>query len=242
MSTILTYWKQYVYFAVALPIRLLAAAGAYHRNRQEARLPDLGHALIPEYVPFMTVVNDLLIILILIYGAFYTASRMYKTPGALELLAHFCVVTTTLALIRNMLFLSTSLPSPALHCLPNSTTYAPPEEIHELFRGLSGQCGDLIFSGHMLHALSVYKITRSHVIFIMCFVQSYTILASRSHYTVDVLLAWIIVPNAWDLYYSWIYHHGSTRTCQTDDICDENVPIMRSISIQRPHARGNKGC
>jgi hypothetical protein len=83
-------------------------------------------------------------------------------------------------------------------------------------------CGDLMFSGHMLLCLlltlavlrygeAAFWIARRHnmvlvaVCLALCVAQSYLILAARHHYTSDVVVAWYVTPLLWYYFNTAVY-------------------------------------
>lgn len=108
--------------------------------------------------------------------------------------------------------------APAPHCRAYSPEYTPPETWNDIifrFDALNG-CGDLIFSGHCLvmvmmtmcvHRYSRYmpKWLRTPVVaymVVMSVLASVAIIASHKHYTVDVIISWLIVPPWWIVYHN----------------------------------------
>ena len=81
-----------------------------------------------------------------------------------------------------------------------------------------GGVHDLVFSGHTASALAGACVLSLHAdptrglasvllpwaAFVGCLVQSLCILAARQHYTVDVVVAWVMAP----LLTHWAYTHG----------------------------------
>ena len=128
-------------------------------------------------------------------------------------------VMTLCTITRCICFLSTGLPGPAPHCLPSSKEYNPPITMHqilwrkEIFKG----CGDLIFSSHtavsMIFILAIkdylklflprnkYLIILYGIYWPLLVLQILFIIASRKHYTVDIIVALYTTPFLWNL--SW---------------------------------------
>jgi len=128
--------------------------------------------------------------------------------------------------LRSMTYPLTSLPGPAKHCT-NYTIEAQnkPTSLDQLFQLLNSplqNCGDLLFSGHMVSASCVVycityylfvmisknkrKIVRALVVAYVIFVwiclgcQIFTAIATRNHYTVDIWLGALIG------YMNWMWH------------------------------------
>eukprot|EP00192_Tetraselmis_astigmatica_P018091 CAMPEP_0117658656 /NCGR_PEP_ID=MMETSP0804-20121206/5978_1 /TAXON_ID=1074897 /ORGANISM="Tetraselmis astigmatica, Strain CCMP880" /LENGTH=242 /DNA_ID=CAMNT_0005465187 /DNA_START=896 /DNA_END=1624 /DNA_ORIENTATION=+ len=108
-----------------------------------------------------------------------------------------------------MSFSVTRLPAPNYHCRAGQATAmrAWPKHwwghlIFDFKRAMLYSCGDLIFSSHTTFALSgalAYNEYGSFlpikvIAWIAVFLLSLAIIASRKHYTVDVLVAWWTVP------------------------------------------------
>lgn len=92
-----------------------------------------------------------------------------------------------------------------LRVLCFTSTILPPLQKYETkirFLGLNGSGTEYIYSGHASYsAISFIYLLRSGIDFYpllfynMC--SQMLIILSRNHYTVDVILAWIIVPLLW---------------------------------------------
>ncbi|CAN0854602.1 Phosphatidylinositol:ceramide inositolphosphotransferase 3 [Linum grandiflorum] len=111
-------------------------------------------------------------------------------------------------ILRIVTFYSTQLPGPNYHCREGSrlARIPPPESAIELLvinfsRGVNNGCGDLIFSSHMIFTIvfvrTYYRYGTKrfikHLAWFLAVVQSLLILASRKHYTVDIVVAWYTV-------------------------------------------------
>ncbi len=111
--------------------------------------------------------------------------------------------------LRIISFLSTSLPSPNYHCRAGEpTAIREPAQrwwdhiFVDVGRQSTHGCGDLIFSSHTTFALvgtltyTEYGSIRAIKLLIWCcmLTLSCLIIASRKHYTVDVVVAYYTVP------------------------------------------------
>ncbi|KVI12115.1 Sphingomyelin synthase-like domain-containing protein [Cynara cardunculus var. scolymus] len=110
-------------------------------------------------------------------------------------------------ILRIITFYSTQLPGPNYHCREGSrlATLPRPDNALEVLlilpRGVLYGCGDLIFSSHMIFTLVFVRTyqkygTRRFIkqcAWLIAVVQSLLIIASRKHYTVDVIVAWYTV-------------------------------------------------
>jgi hypothetical protein len=110
--------------------------------------------------------------------------------------------------LRIITFYSTQLPGPNYHCRVGSklARLPPPKSVFEVLlinfpRGVIYGCGDLIFSSHMIFTL-VFVLTyqkygtqryMKQFAWLLAVIQSFLIVASHKHYTVDVVVAWYTV-------------------------------------------------
>ncbi|KAF9596795.1 hypothetical protein IFM89_013342 [Coptis chinensis] len=110
--------------------------------------------------------------------------------------------------LRIITFYSTQLPGPNYHCREGSplATLPPPNSVIEVLlinfpRGVIYGCGDLIFSSHMIFTLVFVRTYQKYgtrrdiklLAWLIAVIQSFLIVASRKHYTVDVVVAWYTV-------------------------------------------------
>jgi hypothetical protein len=137
------------------------------------------------------------------------APRFYTLAALSRMLA----VVAACQLCRVAAFSVTQLPSPAPHCRPGAATaQLPPVRgaadvlIVDVQRQVNRGCGDLIFSSHVTFVLTMAltynrygswlaaKAAAFGIVALNCFV----IVASRKHYTVDVVMALVVVPLVWE--------------------------------------------
>nr|GMC81765.1 phosphatidylinositol:ceramide inositolphosphotransferase 1-like isoform X1 [Ipomoea batatas] len=110
--------------------------------------------------------------------------------------------------LRIITFYSTQLPGPNYHCREGSklATLPRPDSIVEFLfmnfpQGILYGCGDLIFSSHMIFSLVFVRTYQKYgtrrlikqCAWLAVIAQSFLIVASRKHYTVDVVVAWYTV-------------------------------------------------
>ncbi|TVT96674.1 hypothetical protein EJB05_35808 [Eragrostis curvula] len=134
----------------------------------------------------------------------YHSKRFYTVLIWRRVLA-FLVASQFLRIIT---FYSTQLPGPNYHCREGSklATLPPPNSVLDVLlinfpRGVLFGCGDLIFSSHMIFTLVFVRTYHKYgskrfiklLAWIMAIIQSLLIIASRKHYTVDVVVAWYTV-------------------------------------------------
>ncbi|KAF3443516.1 hypothetical protein FNV43_RR13200 [Rhamnella rubrinervis] len=140
----------------------------------------------------------------------FQSKKIYTVLVWCRVLA-FLVACQTL---RILTFYSTHLPGPNYHCREVQLSLsglkccyiAPPQSVLEVLlinfpRGVIYGCGDLIFSSHMIFSLvfvrtyQIYGTKRciKQFAWVLAVLQSFLIIASRKHYTVDVVVAWYTV-------------------------------------------------
>uniref|UniRef100_A0A9I9CGD9 Sphingomyelin synthase-like domain-containing protein n=1 Tax=Cucumis melo TaxID=3656 RepID=A0A9I9CGD9_CUCME len=168
-------WKYLLGGLVCQYIHGLAARGVHYIHRPGPVLQDVGFYLLPELGPDKAYLSETLFSFIFL--SFFLASQI----------------------LRILTFYSTQLPGPNYHCREGSklATLPPPK----IPRGVLYGCGDLIFSSHMIFTLvfvrsyQIYGTQRfiKQLGWLLAIVQSFLIVASRKHYTVDVVVAWYTV-------------------------------------------------
>jgi PAP2 superfamily C-terminal len=124
-------------------------------------------------------------------------------------------------ILRCLSFSVTLLPSPHSHC--SKARAKPPRSISDIFFRFDSDesCGDLIFSGHTLHTLSIVigmiDYSKSTLIALLLlpvvFLMGIAIIAQRSHYTVDVVIALYTVPLVWSSLRHWFPNDPQDSYC-----------------------------
>ena len=198
---------------------------AYYRNVQGPRLQDLGYDLIPEINDQYNFISEVILwtINVIGFGILFVPIFHHPQRQVLSTINMGVRILNVLVIgnfLRPIMYLGTSLPSPADHCMPGSPTYDPPTTVLEIFThysSVSGNCGDLIFSGHtlqdMILLLHVYRhskdiflgsnkarIILTSVMSVLIALQLIFIIASRNHYTVDVVVGLYVSSTLWYIY------------------------------------------
>nr|GMC69303.1 phosphatidylinositol:ceramide inositolphosphotransferase 2-like [Ipomoea batatas] len=161
----------------------LAARGVHYIHRPGPTLQDAGFFLLPELGQDRAYVSET--VFTFIFLSFVLACQF----------------------LRIITFYSTQLPGPNYHCREGSklARLPRPDNLLEVLlivpQGVLYGCGDLIFSSHMIFSLvfvrTYYKYGSQRFIkqcaWLAVIIQSFLIVASRKHYTVDVVVAWYTV-------------------------------------------------
>lgn len=189
----------------------LAARGVHYLHRPGPILQDMGFMALPElgqdkgYLSETVFTSIFLSFLLWSFHPFIYHSKRFYTVLLWRRVLAFLVASQFLRIIT---FYSTQLPGPNYHCREGSklATLPPPKNVLEVLlinfpRGVFFGCGDLIFSSHMIFTLvfvrTYHKYGSKRLIklfaWLMAIIQSLLIIASRKHYTVDVVVAWYTV-------------------------------------------------
>ncbi|CAN4115986.1 unnamed protein product [Withania somnifera] len=203
-------WKYILGGLICQYIHGVAARGVHYFHRPGPILQDVGFYLLPELGQDRAYISETVFTTIFLSFVLWTFHPfIFKTKKIYTVLI-WCRVLTFLVgcqLLRILTFYSTQLPGPNYHCREGSklATLPPPDNILQALlivpRGVLYGCGDLIFSSHMIFSLVFVRTyqkygTRRFIkqcAWLAVIAQSLLIIASRKHYTVDVVVAWYTV-------------------------------------------------
>ncbi|KAJ1420082.1 Sphingomyelin synthase-like domain [Sesbania bispinosa] len=204
-------WKYLLTGLVFQYLHGLAARGVHYFHRPGPTLQDVGFFLLPELGQDKAYISETLFSSIFISFALWTFHPFILKSRKIYTVLIWCRVLAFLSgsqLLRIITFYSTQLPGPNYHCREGSklATLPRPDSVLEVLlinfpRGVLYGCGDLIFSSHMIFTLvfvrtyQKYGTRRSikQLGWLLAVIQSLLIVASRKHYTVDVVVAWYTV-------------------------------------------------
>ncbi|XP_010905958.1 phosphatidylinositol:ceramide inositolphosphotransferase [Elaeis guineensis] len=211
LQLLLEKWKLVLAGLVFQYIHGLAARGVHYLHRPGPTLQDLGFMILPELGKERGYISEsvftfifLSFVLWTFHPFVYHSKRFYTVLIWCRVLA-FLVASQVLRIIT---FYSTQLPGPNYHCREGSelASLPPPRNILEVLlinfpQGVIYGCGDLIFSSHMIFTLvfvrTYHKYGSKRFVkflgWLLAIFQSLLIVASRKHYTVDVVVAWYTV-------------------------------------------------
>ncbi|KAI5603471.1 hypothetical protein BDE02_01G221200 [Populus trichocarpa] len=195
----------------------LAAHGIHYLHRPGPTLQDAGFFLLPElgqdraYVSetsftfiFASFVLELVLLQWTIHPFVFQNKKIYTVLIWCRVLAYLVACQ----ILRIFTFYSTHLPGPNYHCHEGSklARLPHPKSAIELLvinfsRGVNYGCGDLIFSSHMIFTIVFVRTFHKYgtnrcikqLAWLLAVVQSFLIVASHKHYTVDVVVAWYTV-------------------------------------------------
>jgi len=204
-------WKLLLAGLVFQYIHGLAARGVHYLHRPGPVLQDVGFMLLPELGKDRAYISESLFSMMFFsfvmwtFHPFVFQSKRFYTVLIWRRVLAFLVSSQILRIIT---FYSTQLPGPNYHCRLGSdlAQLSPPNHIYEVLllnfpRGVLYGCGDLIFSSHMIftlvfvHTYQKYGSNRclKRIAWLIALLLSALIIASRKHYSVDVVVAWYTV-------------------------------------------------
>lgn len=203
-------WKYILGGLICQYIHGLAARGVHYIHRPGPTLQDAGFFLLPELGQDRAYVSETVFTFIFLSFVLWTFHPFIFKNKKIYTVLIWCRVLAFLVacqFLRIITFYSTQLPGPNYHCREGSklATLPRPDNLLEFIlivpQGVLYGCGDLIFSSHMIFSLvfvrTYYKYGTQRFIkqcaWLAVIVQSFLIVASRKHYTVDVVVAWYTV-------------------------------------------------
>ncbi|KAG1337794.1 phosphatidylinositol:ceramide inositolphosphotransferase [Cocos nucifera] len=211
LQLLLEKWKLLLAGLVFQYIHGLAARGVHYLHRPGPTLQDLGFMVLPELGKERGYISESLFTVIFLSFVLWTChpfiyhSKRFYTVLLWRRVLAFLVASQVLRIIT---FYSTQLPGPNYHCREGSqlARLPRPESVFEVLlinfpHGVIYGCGDLIFSSHMIFTLVFVRTYHKYgskrfvkmLAWLLVIIQSLLIIASRKHYTVDVVVAWYTV-------------------------------------------------
>ncbi|GMI65858.1 Arabidopsis Inositol phosphorylceramide synthase 1 [Hibiscus trionum] len=204
-------WKYVLAGLIFQYIHGLAAHGVHYLHRPGPTLQDLGYFLLPELGQDKAYISETVFSFVFLSFVLWTLHPFVFKGKKIYTVLVWCRVLAFLAasqFLRIITFYSTQLPGPNYHCREGSKLARLPKPANVLEvllinfpQGVVYGCGDLIFSSHMIFTL-VFVLTYQkygtrrcikQFAWLFAIIQSLLIVASRKHYTVDVVVAWYTV-------------------------------------------------
>ncbi|KAJ6331594.1 hypothetical protein OIU76_010053 [Salix suchowensis] len=204
-------WKYILGGLIFQYIHGLAARGVHYLHRPGPILQDAGFFLLPELGQDKSYISETLFTSVFLSFIVWTFHPFILKSKKIYTVLVWCRVLAFLVasqFLRIITFYSTQLPGPNYHCREGSklARLPHPQSLVEVLlmnfpRGMTHGCGDLIFSSHMIFTL-VFVLTYQkygtkrcikQLGWLIAVVLSLLIIASRKHYTVDVVVAWYTV-------------------------------------------------
>ncbi|KAH0997446.1 hypothetical protein GBA52_021310 [Prunus armeniaca] len=204
-------WKYFLAGLVFQYLHGLAAHGVHYLHRPGPMLQDAGFFFLPELGQDRSYLSETLFSVIFFSFVLWTFHPFVFQYKKIYTVLIWCRVFAYLGvsqMLRIITFYSTLLPGPNYHCREGSklARLPPPESALEVLlinfpRGVMYGCGDLIFSSHMIFTLVFVRTYQKYgtkrcikqIAWLVAVIQSLLIVASRKHYTVDIVVAWYTV-------------------------------------------------
>ncbi|XP_004294242.1 PREDICTED: phosphatidylinositol:ceramide inositolphosphotransferase 3-like isoform 1 [Fragaria vesca subsp. vesca] len=203
-------WKFVLAGLICQYLHGLAAHGVHYLHRPGPTLQDAGFFLLPELGQDKIFLSETLFAAVFFSFILWTFHPFVFQSKKIYTVLIWCRVFAYLAVsqfLRIITFYSTQLPGPNYHCREGSEVarLPPPKSALEVLyfpRAVMYGCGDLIFSSHMIFTLVFVRTFQKYGTRRMCIKQfawlvavilSLLIIASRKHYTVDIVVAWYTV-------------------------------------------------
>ncbi|VFQ90948.1 unnamed protein product [Cuscuta campestris] len=204
-------WKYLLGGLLCQYIHGLAARGVHYFHRPGPVLQDVGFFLLHELGQDKAYISETVFTFIFLSFFLWTFHPFILKSKKIYTVLIWCRVLAFLVasqFLRIITFYSTQLPGPNYHCREGSklATLPRPDSILEFLvinfpRGVLYGCGDLIFSSHMIFSLVFVRTYQKYgtrrlikqFAWLCVVAQSFLIVASRKHYTVDVVVAWYTV-------------------------------------------------
>ncbi|KAH8932468.1 hypothetical protein BDL97_19G073600 [Sphagnum fallax] len=227
-------WPYIIFGLIFQYIHGLGARVAYYLHRPGPLLHDVGFELLPELGLENAHISESLFATIFVsfflwtFHPFVFYNKRFYTVILWSKVLSVLVISQMLRVVS---FMATQLPGPNYHCREGhaTATLPPPHSIKEVLllnfpHGVLYGCGDLIFSSHMTFALTFChtyckygtKVWIKRGGWVVMVVLSLLIIASRKHYTVDVVIAWYVVF----LVFNYVDSHLSNADAT------ERVPVL----------------
>lgn len=157
----------------------------------------------------------------------HTTFPRVKAPYVSDALVLFQTICTAGVIDRNSLGEILLIMSIIQLCrvICNISTILPPlKNYHDKYRlgGINGTGTEYIFSGHASYVcISTIYLYRKNIVpgwalLVYNCISQFLIVLTHNHYTVDVVLAWIIVPLL----------YGNFSYCKTIDWCSEKLEYI----------------
>ncbi|KAL8504749.1 hypothetical protein ACS0TY_016069 [Phlomoides rotata] len=204
-------WKYILGGLIFQYIHGLAARGVHYIHRPGPTLQDAGFFFLPELGREKAYMSEIVFTVIFLSFVLWTFHPFILKSKKIYTVLIWCRVLAFLVacqFLRIITFYSTQLPGPNYHCREGSklARLARPDNILEVLlinfpQGALYGCGDLIFSSHMIFSLTFVRTFNKYgsqrfvknCAWLLVVIQSFLIVASRKHYTVDVVVAWYTV-------------------------------------------------
>lgn len=187
----------------------------FPQSNTPVQLPDFGYDIIPYWCPMIHHTNTQSSILMFLYLWIFIGAACRRNSQGRLIMQQLLHMNAMLFLMRTTTVGITGLPQPDPRCIDIQSKPATYMESIKfvMLRGFPPHaCGDLIFSGHVACTLACAVILHRHdylngiiayaMTLLLVLLSMYSVIACRSHYTVDVILAMYFVHYVQYWYFS----------------------------------------
>ncbi len=213
-----THWHIILFSILFQFIHKLCVNIVYVFHRPGLSLPDIGFYILPKLPNEYGFLSEIMFLLLIICTVIFSFAPLFgyfnymlkKKSSTVLIYSRFGIVLVISEFLRCISFLSTSLPGPGYHCsIENKNYFAP--QLNEIFTysSIYYNCGDLIFSGHIMfmiccfltfHKYSCMKFKIKLYMMLYIILCGILIISLRKHYTIDIVVALYTVPMVWICY------------------------------------------
>ena len=206
-------------------------------------LHDRGFEVLPDLEKWRGWLPDLLLNSLIVWTVFWAllipSQRRIKWQGIVTL-RRFLWCLSVLYIFRMCSFMVTTLPSPAKNCMPK---YVPVNDVEDMqeYLSLMGKmvsgtvtaCTDNIYSGHtslialLLMTCLVYsgRWWVKVIAFVSAAITLASIVATRLHYTVDILIALFVASFVFAIYHFLLMIYMDARMLRLDNRIHRTTPL-----------------
>eukprot|EP00300_Choanocystis_sp_HF-7_P031336 c40592_g1_i1.p1 GENE.c40592_g1_i1~~c40592_g1_i1.p1 ORF type:complete len:310 (-),score=46.52 c40592_g1_i1:254-1183(-) len=209
-----------IYFFAALTLMMHTMNYVHYRLPSQPPLPDIGHDLIPVIRPENVGDYPMFVSAVIVIGLSFVHDRTDLGRA----LPRFLATLASMYLLRLFTISVTTLPVTDNHC-----RFARKEIMSFWKNTLWGlitlgmknvHCGDLMFSGHTIMIVLLWEVAHTYfarfralnwVVTFCTLMSFFLIVATRSHYTFDIIIGWYVTVCCWKVIPGyWPYALGAT--------------------------------
>ena len=195
-------------------------------NAQSHILHDLGHELFP-YNCGLSFIRHNIQTTVIVFSLPFFIIRCYFLQNGKWIFNRFAWLSGMMMLLRTITMISTAFPNPNPQCMDKAIVEISYRDavVKTISTFPTKSCGNLMFSGHTMF-LTLFCIFEFRYLQLnsICRVMSlaktgfgvYSIIACRSHYTIDVVISLLLTNLVFQVYINSYVHVRK----QNDDRCD----------------------
>lgn len=253
-------WKQVLFGALFQYVHGIFTQLAHRMHQPQAQpLGDIGFKYLPELGLRNAWVSETIFWCMFIpfilwsFSPFVTARKRFYTA---VLYARLLMVLVTCQILRIISFTVTQLPAPNYHCRLGKDTAVREMPQHwwghvvvDVGRQATHGCGDLIFSSHTTFVLTgVLTFTEygetliiKVITWVAVSIMGLCIIASRKHYSVDVVVAFYTVPLVfYTMHRRWTTKRPVQEAWPHRPLVGEEELELQAVDVESPDDSSSK--